>query len=143
VFTLAPTIRISWLAGALQALTLQLPLAVHKYLEPASLTADDFFKRWKQIGGPGPREAQRIFSGKDVAPVPTRRILEGFKWGVLDDVDPNVKNFVAASVLHTSQAGKIGCLVRLEPNTNNGVSFFLPISFERCNTKKKNADADF
>jgi hypothetical protein len=46
-------------------------------------------------------------------------------------------------VLHTSQAGKIGCLVRLEPNTNNGVSFFLPISFERCNTKKKNADADF
>jgi hypothetical protein len=26
--------------------------------------------------------------------------------------------------LHTSQAGKIGCLVRLEPNTNNGVSLF-------------------
>lgn len=123
VFTLAPTIRISWLAGALQALTLQLPLAIHKYLEPAQLSADDFFKRWKQIGGPGPREAQRIFSGKDVAPVPTRRILEGFKWGVLDEVDPNKKNFVAASVLHTSQAGKIGCLVRLEPNTNNGVSF--------------------
>ena len=121
VFTQAPTIRISWLAGALQALTLQLPLAIHKYLEPASLSADDFFKRWKQIGGPGPREAQRIFSGKDVAPVPTRRILEGFKWGVLDDVDPNAKNFVCASVLHTSQAGKIGCLIRLEPNAGNGV----------------------
>ncbi|KAG2161674.1 Adaptor protein complex AP-2 alpha subunit [Aureobasidium pullulans] len=121
VFTQAPTIRISWLAGALQALTLQLPLAIHKYLEPASLSADDFFKRWKQIGGPGPREAQRIFSGKDVAPVPTRRILEGFKWGVLDDVDPNAKNFVCASVLHTSQAGKIGCLIRLEPNAGNGM----------------------
>lgn len=115
VFDKAPTVRISWLAGALQALTLQLPMALHKYFSSAPLSADDFFKRWKQIGG-APREAQSIFKGKDVSPVATRRILEGFKWGILDGVDPNARNFVAASVLNLAVQGKVGCLMRLEPN---------------------------
>jgi len=46
----------------------------------------------------------------------TRRTVEGFKWGVLDGVDPNSKNIVGATVLHTSDGGKFGCLMRLEPN---------------------------
>lgn len=122
-FEAAPTIRISWLAGALQALTLQLPLAIHKYLSSAPLSAEDFFKRWKQIGG-APRESQKIFGSKDVSQVPTRRILEGFKWGILDQVDPNEKNFVAASVLSMGDQGKVGCLMRLEPNEAQKVSLF-------------------
>ncbi|KAF2225569.1 adaptin N terminal region-domain-containing protein [Elsinoe ampelina] len=112
-----PTMRVSWLAGALQALTLQLPVALHKYMEGAQLTSEDFFKRWKQIGG-APREAQEIFSAGDVSNARTRRILEGFKWGVLDGVDPNSKNFVGATVLNTGTS-KFGCLLRLEPNEGN------------------------
>lgn len=117
VFADPPTIRISWLAGALQAVTLQLPVALHKYMEGANLTSEDFFKRWKQIGG-APREAQEIFAANDLGHDRTRRILEGFKWGVLDGVDPNAKNFVGATVLNTG-AGKYGCLMRLEPNPDN------------------------
>ncbi|KAF4553702.1 Adaptin N terminal region-containing protein 3 [Elsinoe fawcettii] len=116
-FEQPPTIRVSWLAGALQALTLQLPVALHKYMEGAQLTSEDFFKRWKQIGG-APREAQEIFSAGDVSNARTRRILEGFKWGVLDGVDPNAKNFVGATVLNTGTS-KYGCLLRLEPNEGN------------------------
>jgi len=117
IFTDPPTIRISYMAGALQALTLQLPVLLHKYMEGAVLSADDFFKRWKQIGG-APREAQKIFAGYDVATENTRRLLLGFKWGVLDGVDPNPRNFVGATVLYTT-AGKFGCLLRLEPNHEN------------------------
>lgn len=128
-FESAPTIRVSWLAGALQALTLQLPLALHKYFSSAPLGADDFFKRWKQIGG-APREAQKIFASRDVGRVPTRRILEGFKWGILDGVDPNGRNFVAASVLSMGEQGKVGCLMRLEPNEAQKVRrFFLLFPF--------------
>ncbi|KAI0008392.1 Adaptor protein complex AP-2 alpha subunit [Xylariaceae sp. FL0662B] len=122
VFTKSPTIRISYLAGALQALTLMLPLAAHKFMDPADLAADDFFKRWKQIGG-APREAQQIFglaggkAGKrEINESFIRKTIQGFRWGVLDGVDPNSKNFVGASVLHTSEGGKFGCLMRLEPN---------------------------
>jgi AP-2 complex subunit alpha len=130
VFTKSPTIRISYLAGALQALTLALPLAIHKFMDPAELTADDFFKRWKQIGG-APREAQRIFGvrggkngDREISPEFVRRTVEGFRWGVLDGVDPNRKNIVGASVLHTSEGGKFGCLLRLEPNYETQVCVF-------------------
>ncbi|KAK0705073.1 Adaptor protein complex AP-2 alpha subunit [Lasiosphaeris hirsuta] len=122
VFEKSPTIRISYLAGALQALTLKLPVTIHKFMDPAELSAEDFFKRWKQIGG-APREAQRIFglSGlkdgeREMTDGFVRSVLEGFRWGLLHNVDPNQKNFVGASVVHTSEGGKFGCLLRLEPN---------------------------
>jgi AP-2 complex subunit alpha len=125
VFSEAPTIRISYLAGALQALTLKLPVVPTKFMEPANLSAEDFFKRWKQIGG-GSREYQKVFGirikGHRIEPPRTRRVIEGFKWGILDGVDANSKNFVCASVLHTQEGGNFGCLLRVEPNLETGVS---------------------
>lgn len=128
----SPTIRISYLAGALQALTLMLPVAVHKFMDPADLSAEDFFKRWKQIGGE-PREAQRIFglAGKatgerEITEGFLRRTIQGFRLRLLERVDPNPKNFVGAGVLHTSQGGKFGCLMRLEPNYATQVRFLSP-----------------
>lgn len=121
VFSKSPTIRISYLAGALQALTLKLPLTAHKFMDPAELSSDDFFKRWKQIGG-APREAQAIIglgNGKgdrEIHDTFIRKIIQGFRWGILSGVDPNTKNFVGASVMHTAEGGKFGCLLRLEPN---------------------------
>jgi AP-2 complex subunit alpha len=127
VFAQPPTIRVSYIAGALQAITLQLPVLLHKYMEGAVLSGEDFFKRWKQIGG-APRESQKIFTGFDVSGDITRKFLLGFKWGVLDGVDPNVRNFVGATVLHTS-GGKFGCLLRLEPNAGNKVCLRLGLAF--------------
>ncbi|KAI9786181.1 MAG: hypothetical protein M1839_007591 [Geoglossum umbratile] len=119
VFTDPPTIRISYLAGSLQGLTLQLPVVIHKFMDAAELSSEDFFRRWKQIGG-APREAQKVFGlvgkGRSTDVAFTRATVEGFKWGILDGVDPNAKNIVGASVLHTSEGGKFGCLLRLEPN---------------------------
>lgn len=130
----SPTIRVSYLAGALQALTLKLPIAAHKFMDPADLSAEDFFRRWKQIGG-APREAQRIFGlapgaskagGREISEGFLRGSIEGFRWRLLERVDPNPKNFVGAGVLHTSGGGKFGCLMRLEPNyeTQVGLPFF-------------------
>ncbi|KAF2111635.1 adaptin N terminal region-domain-containing protein [Lophiotrema nucula] len=119
VFAEAPTVRVSYLAGALQALTLKLPVVLHKYMDAAELSGDDFFKRWKQIGG-APREAQRIFGmvskNRTMNPEFVRKVVQGFKWGIIDHVDPNGKNMVGATVLNTSEGGKFGCLLRLEPN---------------------------
>ena len=129
VFEKSPTVRVSYLAGALQALTLKLPVTIHKFMDPADLSAEDFFKRWKQIGG-APREAQEVFgisgganSGREMTPGYVAKVVEGFRLRVLDMVDPNPKNVVGASVLHTSEGGKFGCLMRLEPNYQSQVSF--------------------
>ncbi|KMQ46800.1 AP-2 adaptor complex subunit alpha [Trichophyton violaceum] len=117
-FTKAPTIRISYLAGALQAYTLQLPILMHRYIEASSLTSDDFFKRWRQIGG-GPLESQSTFGlakkGRPLSERDLQSIVESFKWKILANVDPNQKNLVGCAVYQT-QSSKTGCLLRLEPN---------------------------
>ncbi|GAA6042831.1 hypothetical protein JCM8097_004450 [Rhodosporidiobolus ruineniae] len=120
-FTTAPLLHISYLAGSLQTITLRLPVWLSKFVEPVKLDAGAFFERWKQIGGP-PREAQQIFpiaveagTGRvDVAK--NRRVVGGTRMGVLDGIDPNANNVVAAGVLHMVEGGKVGCLLRLEPN---------------------------
>lgn len=126
-FTESPTLRVSYLAGALQGLTLKLPVLLHKYMEATSLPAEDYFKRWKQIGG-APREAQDIFglsgSNRTFTPESIRKVVSGFKWGILDGVDPNARNIVGAAVLHTSEGGNYGCLLRLEPNYQSMVRPF-------------------
>lgn len=125
VFEAPPTIRISYLAGSLQALTLQLPVVAHKFMDAAELSSEDFFKRWKQIGG-APREAQKVFGLADggkrttMSEAWTKRCVGCSGWGILSGVDPNKRNIVGASVLHTVP-GKLGCLLRLEPNYDTQV----------------------
>lgn len=118
-FTKAPTIRISYLAGALQAYTLQLPILMHRYMDASTLSAEDFFKRWRQIEGP-PLEAQSTFGvvnakSRPMSEAMTRKIVEGFKWTILSGVDPNPSNLVGCAV-YQMEGGKTGCLLRLEPN---------------------------
>jgi AP-2 complex subunit alpha len=124
-FSDAPTIRISYLAGALQAYTLQLPVLMHRYMEPSGLSAEDFFKRWRQIGGDA-LEGQKTFGvtakNKTATEGFTRRTVEGFGWKILDGVDPNAKNIVGCAVFQF-EAGKTGCLMRLEPNYEKSVCF--------------------
>lgn len=125
-FSEAPTIRISYLAGALQAYTLQLPVLMHRYMEPSTLSAEEFFKRWRQIGGP-PLEAQHTFGvtakAKNVNEAFTQRLVEGFHWRILENVDPNPNNIVGCAV-YQFQGGKTGCLLRLEPNYERKVGTF-------------------
>ncbi|KAG8874194.1 hypothetical protein FRB97_006081 [Tulasnella sp. 331] len=119
IFTTPPILKISYLAGSLQTINLRLPVVLTKFFEPVKLAAPEFFERWKLIGGP-PREAQLVFpiglvnGAVDVER--QRKIVEGNKLYLLTDVDPNQTNSVGAGVLHMSAAGKVGCLVRVEPS---------------------------
>ncbi|KAF9652014.1 Adaptor protein complex AP-2 alpha subunit [Thelephora ganbajun] len=119
-FSTPPSISISFLAGAQQSVTLQLPVLITKFFEHVSLGAADFFERWKLIGGP-PRESQLIFlialaeeGGLDLQKY--RQVIGGHRLNLLDGIDPNPNNLIGAGILHTSVDGKVGCLLRFEPN---------------------------
>lgn len=125
-FSEPPLLNISYLAGSLQTLSLRLPVWLAKFIEPVKLEAGPFFERWKQIGG-APREAQKVFpitldAQGHVDTEKHRRVVGGTRLGLLDGIDPNPSNIVAAGVLHMSVGGKVGCLLRLEPNANAKVS---------------------
>jgi AP-2 complex subunit alpha len=46
VSTCAPSIRYG---GALQNITLKLPVTINKFFQPTEMAATDFFQRWKQL----------------------------------------------------------------------------------------------
>ncbi|CAO3587223.1 unnamed protein product [Absidia cylindrospora] len=100
-----------------QMVHLKLPVALTKFQEPVEMDGQSFFKRWNQIGGP-PRENQAIFQSQ--VPIKLDRvasILRGFRFGLLQGVDPNTNNFVGVGVISAgTKGGKIGALLRLEPN---------------------------
>jgi len=99
---------------------LRLPILMSRFFEPVTLSPEDFFERWKLIGGP-PREAQKIFpirldAGGRIDVAKQQKVVAGSRFQLLDGIDPNPDNVVAAGVLHMSTGGKVGCLLRLEPN---------------------------
>jgi AP-2 complex subunit alpha len=103
------------------SIQLALPIHVGKFITPVTLGATDFFGRWKQIGG-APCEAQVVFkapNGINVALV--KQQLTGLSLQVLGEIDPNPDNLVAAGIFTASSLGKVGCLIRLESNTQHKV----------------------
>jgi AP-2 complex subunit alpha len=125
-FFTPPILTISFLAGSHQSVSLRLPVVVTKFLEHVTLEQADFFERWRLIGGP-PREAQGIFPIKltDAGELDLARqekVVSGIRFNILHGIDPNTNNIVGAGVLHTSIDGKVGCLLRVEPNKDAKVS---------------------
>ncbi|KAK7064230.1 adaptin N terminal region-domain-containing protein [Favolaschia claudopus] len=119
-FSTPPVLSLSFLAGSHQTLSIRLPIVVTKFFEHVKLGGTDFFERWKLIGGP-PREAQQVFpveltSAGQLDLVKNKQVITGHRLNALEDIDPNPNNIVAAGVLHMSVEGKVGCLLRLEPN---------------------------
>ncbi|XP_029292913.1 AP-2 complex subunit alpha-2 isoform X3 [Cottoperca gobio] len=115
-FSDAPLLNIKFrYGGALQNLTLKLPVTINKFFQPTEMTSHDFFQRWKQLSQPQ-QEAQKIFKANHSMDTEVLKAkLLGLGTALLDDVDPNSENYVCAGVIQT-KGQQVGCLLRLEPN---------------------------
>ncbi|KNC78944.1 hypothetical protein SARC_08642 [Sphaeroforma arctica JP610] len=101
--------------GAPQSLVIRLPVYIAQFLNPFSMDKAQFGSRWQALGGPQ-LEAQVVFSPTaGLTPAMCKQQLSTLKLTVLDGVDPNNDNIVAAGVI-MSTVGQVGVLVRLEPN---------------------------
>ncbi|TPX34582.1 hypothetical protein SmJEL517_g02852 [Synchytrium microbalum] len=120
--TSTPELHVSYSTSAgPNRLALSLPIVLSKFLSPVDMSNTDFFGRWKQIGGP-PQEAQVIFkTQKPIDLVAVKNVLSGIKVVNLDGIDPNPKNMVGALIYNCTELGKVGTLLRLEPNLEQQV----------------------
>ena len=121
--THAPEIRISYkgMAGP-NHLTLKLPVHMSKFIVPVEMTNTEFFGRWRQIGGP-PKESQIVFKHPtpiDLAVI--KNALTTIKVANLENMDPNPKNMCGALVFNCTELGRVGGLLRIEPNVEQQVS---------------------
>jgi AP-2 complex subunit alpha len=121
-FSAEPRIKITFVAGSMQTIILKLPVVLHKFMSPAPLPSpEDFFKRWKQIGPGEPLEKQLVFSSTGKLNLDkARKVIDGLRWSVLNNVDKVAENIVGAGVISTGK-GKAGCLLRLEPNLESSM----------------------
>ena len=131
MFMIPPILTISYLAGSHQTVSIRLPIVLTKFFEHVKLGQTEFFERWKLIGSE--REAQTVFpvaltSAGQLDITKHRQVVSGHRLNLLDDIDPNPNNLVGAGVLHMSVEGKVGCLLRLEPNREAKVNFLLDSS---------------
>ncbi|KAM9393417.1 AP-2 complex subunit alpha-2 isoform 2-T2 [Pholidichthys leucotaenia] len=115
-FSDAPLLNIKFrYGGALQNLTLKLPVTINKFFQPTEMASHDFFQRWKQLSQPQ-QEAQKIFKANHSMDTEVLKAkLLGLGMALLDNVDPNPENYVCAGVVQTKNQ-QVGCLLRLEPN---------------------------
>uniref|UniRef100_A0A8C1WSF1 AP-2 complex subunit alpha n=1 Tax=Cyprinus carpio TaxID=7962 RepID=A0A8C1WSF1_CYPCA len=115
-FSDAPLLNIKFrYGGALQNLTLKLPVTINKFFQPTEMASHDFFQRWKQLSLPQ-QEAQKIFKANHAMDTEVLKAkLLGLGMALLENVDPNPENFVCAGVIQT-KAQQVGSLLRLEPN---------------------------
>lgn len=121
-FSGEPRIKITFVAGSLQTIRLKLPVVLNKFMSPAPLpSSDDFFMRWKQIGPGEPHEKQLVFASTGKVDLErAKKIVTGLRWSILIGVDKVAENIVGAGVVTTGK-GKVGCLLRLEPNLERGL----------------------
>uniref|UniRef100_A0A2R5LDY9 AP-2 complex subunit alpha n=1 Tax=Ornithodoros turicata TaxID=34597 RepID=A0A2R5LDY9_9ACAR len=121
-------------SGVPQTLALKLPVFLNKFFEPASMNAESFFTRWKNLSAPG-QESQKIFKAKfpmDILAVKSK--LSGFGMQVLEGIDPNPSNYVCAGVVR-ARAQQMGCLLRLEPNAE-ALMYRLTVRSSKVNVAK-------
>ncbi|KAM4721040.1 AP-2 complex subunit alpha-2 isoform 1-T1 [Rhinophrynus dorsalis] len=115
-FVEAPVLNIQFrYGGAFQNFSVKLPITLNKFFQPTEMAAQDFFQRWKQLSSPN-QEVQNIFKAKHPMDTEiTKAKLIGFGPALLENVDPNPSNYVAAGIIQT-KSRQVGCLLRLEPN---------------------------
>eukprot|EP01136_Pigoraptor_vietnamica_P022658 Opistho-1_new@74048 len=115
-FEAHPIVAISFNAGGRPVgVSLRLPVFISKFFSPMQMSQQDFFNRWKQLGG-GPLESQKIVQARDTMDVSVmKKKVSAFGLTLLEGIDPNADNAVGAGIIQTT-SGQVGCLLRLEPN---------------------------
>eukprot|EP00794_Sanderia_malayensis_P018198 gene18198-20014_t len=101
--------------GTPHRVVIKMPVFLVKFVQGVSMSAQDFFNRWKQLNRPE-QECQKIFPANfPIDKSATTTKLLGTGLSLLEGIDPNPDNFVLAGIIHT-KGYQAGCLIRLEPN---------------------------
>lgn len=121
LFQQSPTVHISYLAGALQTISIKLPVVLNKFMKPeSSMDKQTFLSQWNKFGASAPESQQTFFLGNSSSTVDLPRlksIIHGHGWGTLDSIVSTDKSIAAASMMHTLDFGSIGLLMRLDVAT--------------------------
>ncbi|KAJ9178004.1 hypothetical protein P3X46_009924 [Hevea brasiliensis] len=93
---------------------LRLPAVLNKFLQPISVSAEEFFPQWRSLSGP-PLKLQEVVRG--VRPLPLTEmanLFNSFRLMICPGLDPNPNNLVASTTFYSESTRAMLCLIRIE-----------------------------
>ncbi|XP_014497743.1 AP-2 complex subunit alpha-1 [Vigna radiata var. radiata] len=93
---------------------LRLPAVLNKFLQPISVTAEEFFPQWRSLPGP-PLKLQEVVRGVRPLPLPEMaNLFSSYHITVSPGLDPNPNNLVASTTFYSESTSAMLCLIRIE-----------------------------
>ncbi|KAL0436344.1 UNVERIFIED_CONTAM: AP-2 complex subunit alpha-2 [Sesamum radiatum] len=93
---------------------LRLPAVLNKFLQPITVSPEEFFPQWRSLSGP-PLKLQEVVRG--VRPMPLAEMASLFNslhLMVCPGLDPNANNLVASTTFYSESTRAMLCLIRIE-----------------------------
>nr|XP_027187497.1 AP-2 complex subunit alpha-1-like isoform X2 [Cicer arietinum] len=93
---------------------LRLPAVLNKFLQPITVSTEEFFPQWRSLPGP-PLKLQEVVRG--VRPLPLlemANLFNSFHLIVCPGLDPNPNNLCASTTFYSESTRAMLCLVRIE-----------------------------
>ncbi|KAF8395329.1 hypothetical protein HHK36_019273 [Tetracentron sinense] len=98
---------------------LRLPVVLTKFLQPISVSAEEFFPQWKSLSGP-PLKLQEVVRGVRSSSLPEMaNLFNSFQLVVSPGLDPNPNNLVASTTFYSESTRAMLCLIRVETDPSD------------------------
>ncbi|XP_024401232.1 AP-2 complex subunit alpha-2 isoform X2 [Physcomitrium patens] len=113
---------------------LKLPVLINKFLQPVTVSANDFVARWRALAGP-PLKLQEVV--RNVRPMPLiemANLFNSLHIGVATGLDPNENNIVSATTFYSESAQATLCLIRVETDPSDRTQLRLTVGSQDLTT---------
>ncbi|XP_031500109.1 AP-2 complex subunit alpha-2-like [Nymphaea colorata] len=98
---------------------LRLPAVFNKFLQPISMSAEEFFPQWRSLSGP-PLKLQEVVRGVKPMLLPEMaNLFSSFHVVVCPGLDPNPNNLVACTTFFSEATRAMLCLIRVETDPSD------------------------
>ncbi|KAH6793588.1 Adaptor protein complex AP-2 [Perilla frutescens var. hirtella] len=93
---------------------LRLPAVLNKFLQPISVSPEEFFPQWRSLSGP-PLKLQEVVRGvKPMLLAEMANLFNSLHLVVCPGLDPNPNNLVASTTFYSESTRAMLCLMRIE-----------------------------
>ncbi|KAK6788013.1 hypothetical protein RDI58_016538 [Solanum bulbocastanum] len=93
---------------------LRLPAILNKFLQPITVSAEEFFPQWRSLSGP-PLKLQEVVRGvRPMSLLEMTNLFNSLRLMVCPGLDPNANNLVASTTFYSDSTRAMLCLVRIE-----------------------------
>ncbi|KAL5856687.1 hypothetical protein ACOSQ3_004145 [Xanthoceras sorbifolium] len=92
----------------------RLPGVLNKFLQPISLSREEFFPKWRSRSGP-PLKLQEVVRGaQPMSLSEMANLLNSYRLIICPGLDPNPNNLVATTKFNSESTKAIICMIRIE-----------------------------